>query len=78
MIRTTENSQANYSTIYYTVKSGDTLSKIADEYNITVQSIALENNIQNPNIIYVGQILRIESVRYNVHATGKIIYQIKF
>ena len=78
LIRTTENSRANYSTIYYTVKSGDTLSKIADEYNITVQSIALENNIQNPNIIYVGQILRIESVRYNVHATGNIIYQIKY
>ncbi|MGN1012443.1 MAG: GH25 family lysozyme [Clostridia bacterium] len=78
LIRTTENSQVNYNTIYYTVKSGDTLSKIAAEYNITVQSIALENNIQNPNIIYAGQILRIESVRYNVHATGNIIYQIKY
>ena len=63
--------------MYYTVRSGDTLSEIANKYNVTVQSIALENGISNPNIIYVGQVLRIETVRYNVHATGNIIYLIR-
>ena len=80
IIRTTENSQGNEesSTVYYTVKSGDTLSNIARQYNVTVQSIASENNISNPNLIYVGQTLVIETVRYDVHATGKTIYLVRF
>lgn len=79
IVRTTENSQSytNESTIYYTVKSGDTLSEIANEYNVTVQSIASENGISNPNLIYAGQTLRIESVRYDTHATGNTIYTVK-
>ena len=43
----------------YTVKSGDTLSKIAKKYNTTYQKIAKDNNIKNPNKIYVGQKLKI-------------------
>lgn len=78
LIRTTENVKQGNSTVYYTVKYGDTLSKIAKEYNITVQSIASENNISNPNIIYVGQILRIQTLRYDVHATGNTIYLVKY
>lgn len=39
----------------YIVKSGDTLSKIADKYDITYQSLAEYNNITNPNVITVGQ-----------------------
>ena len=79
IIRTTENAQGNEdnSTIYYTVKSGDTLSNIAREYNVTVQSIASENRILNPNLIYVGQRLVIETVRYDTHATGNTIYLVR-
>lgn len=43
----------------YTVKSGDTLSKIAKEYGTTVDAIAKENNIKNPNLIHVNQQLNI-------------------
>jgi LysM repeat protein len=43
----------------YTVKSGDTLSKIAAAYGVTVQAMASANNIANPNLIYVGQILTV-------------------
>ena len=39
----------------YTVKKGDTLSKIAKIYNTTYQKIAKDNNIKNPNLIYPGQ-----------------------
>lgn len=43
-------------TIIYTVKSGDTLSKIARQYNTTVNSIvSLNPSISNPNLIYPGE-----------------------
>lgn len=46
-------------TIYYTVKSGDTLSGIAAKYGTTYQAIASLNGISNPNLIYAGQKLAI-------------------
>ena len=39
----------------YTVKSGDTLSEIANKYKTTVQKLVKDNNIKNANLIYVGQ-----------------------
>lgn len=39
----------------YTVKKGDTLSKIAKANGTTVEAIAKRNNIKNPNYILVGQ-----------------------
>lgn len=43
----------------YTVKSGDTLSEIAIEFGVSVSSIAELNNIENVNLIYAGERLRI-------------------
>jgi len=43
----------------YTVQSGDTLSGIARMYDTNYQKIASDNNIENPNLIYVGQELKI-------------------
>ena len=45
--------------IIYTVQRGDTLSKIAREYNVTVAHIVELNDITNPNLIYPGEKLRI-------------------
>lgn len=45
---------------YYTVKKGDTLSKIAAEYGTTHQALAKLNGIKNPNKIYVGQKIRVK------------------
>ena len=45
--------------VKYTVKKGDTLTRIANRYGITINEIVELNNIKNPNLIYVGQILRI-------------------
>lgn len=45
---------------YYTVQSGDTLTKIANKYNTTVNQLVSWNNIKNPNLIYVGQKLRVK------------------
>lgn len=44
----------------YTVQRGDTLRKIAARYGVTVNDIlALNPQIKNANLIYVGQILRL-------------------
>ena len=45
--------------IVYTVASGDVLSGIAPRFGVTVQEIAVWNNIQNPNFIREGQKLTI-------------------
>lgn len=45
--------------IYYTVQEGDTLSSIAQKYDTTVHEIAVTNSIANPNLIYVGEVLKI-------------------
>jgi peptidoglycan/xylan/chitin deacetylase (PgdA/CDA1 family)/spore germination protein YaaH len=49
--------KASSSGTKYTVKSGDTLARIAAAYRVTVQSIAKANNIANINAIRVGQVL---------------------
>lgn len=48
-------------TTRYTVRSGDTLYAIARRFNVTVQQIASANNLSNPNLIRVGQVLIIPS-----------------
>lgn len=62
------NSKYNTETIYYTVQRGDTLGKIASQYGTTVQEIAQINGIQNVNLIYPDQVLRIIT-NSNVHGS---------
>ena len=45
---------------YYTVKSGDNLTKIAKKYGTTVNQLVAWNNIKNKNLIYPGQKLRVK------------------
>ena len=47
-------------TVTYTVKSGDTLSEIAEKYNTTVEKLAEKNKIENIHLIFVDQVLVIE------------------
>lgn len=70
-----ENSVNNSNYIEYIVKSGDTLSAIAQKYNTTYQKIAQDNNIENPNLIYPNQKLKIYT---NVsQETNETIYIVK-
>ncbi len=41
----------------YVVQAGDTLSSIAQRFNTTIEAIIRVNNITNPNLIFVGQVL---------------------
>ena len=43
----------------YTVKKGDTLWAIANTYGTTYQKLAEINDIVNPNLIYVGQVIKL-------------------
>ena len=68
--------------ILYKVKRGDTLSKIALKHNTTVKHLVLINDIKNPDLIFVGEILTI-SCNHNNSGSGNnddqdiIIYTIK-
>ena len=44
----------------YTVVSGDTLSGIASRYGTSYQHLAAVNGISNPNLIRVGQVIKIK------------------
>ena len=43
----------------YTVKSGDTLSEIGARFGVSSQEIAKLNGIENPDLIFPGQVFRI-------------------
>jgi len=47
--------------ITYTVRAGDTLSEIAAEFGVTVDAIAEANDIEDPKLIRVGQVVVIPS-----------------
>lgn len=54
--------------ITYTVQKGNTLSQIAKAYGVSVEHIMELNDIQNPNLIYPNQKLRItESTNTNLN-----------
>lgn len=55
----------------YTVQAGDTLSGIASKYGTTYQELARINNIANPNVIFPGQVIKING------GTVEKIYTVK-
>lgn len=55
----------------YTVKAGDTLSKIAAQYGTTYQKIAAYNGIANPNLIHIGQKIKIPAGGSGAQAAPK-------
>lgn len=62
----------------YTVQGGDTLFKIAQRFGTTVETLAVLNNIANPNVIRPGQVLilpRAGTTSYRVQP-GDTLYSI--
>ena len=64
-------------TEYHIVKSGDTLGKIAKKYGTTVAALVKLNNISNPNLIKVGQKIKLmEPIQYYTVESGDTLGKI--
>lgn len=57
---------------YHTVKPGETLIRIATDNGQTWRDVARWNNIENPNLIEVGQVLRVVPPGVVVDASGVV------
>lgn len=57
----------------HTVKQGETITSIAIDYRISVQTLLSVNNLANPNIIFIGQQINIPglpdpaTIPYEIH-----------
>lgn len=69
-----DGSSSSGQTIYI-VKAGDTLNQIAANFGVAARAIAVENNIRNINLIYIGQRLIIPTNRYDLNHT---LYKIRW
>ena len=64
-IASQESNANGVKTIPYIVQSGDTLSKIAREFDTTVEILASINNISNVNLIFTGELLYVPTSNAN-------------
>jgi LysM repeat protein len=55
--------------VSYTIKAGDTLTKLASQFGTTVQAIASANGIADPNKISVGAQLSIPAANDTTQPT---------
>ncbi|MED3791299.1 LysM peptidoglycan-binding domain-containing protein [Niallia alba] len=62
----------------YIVKAGDTLYQISRKYNTTIKVLSAYNQIENPNLLKVGQKIKIPSTQavYYVVKKGDTVSQI--
>ena len=76
IMKSTTNISKKY--IVYTVRRGDSLWKIANKYNTTVNQLVSINNIKNPDRIYINQKIRIPiNISLGEYDCGHIIYTVK-
>jgi len=61
----------------YAVRAGDTLSAIAYRFGTTVNSLVSLNGLINPNLIYVGQVLRVPGQGEPSGSTSTCVYSVK-
>jgi murein DD-endopeptidase MepM/ murein hydrolase activator NlpD len=60
----------------YTVRKGDTLWKLAQTYNTTVDALVKLNNIKDPDYIVVGQVLKLSGTPDDVKTNTSTIARI--
>jgi len=58
-----KNSRKRKTYIYYRVKKGDSLSKIAKRFNTSVKKLIAVNNLKKPYILRYGQKLKVPSTK---------------
>ncbi|KKQ66717.1 MAG: Lipoprotein [Candidatus Daviesbacteria bacterium GW2011_GWA2_38_24] len=66
-INTNESSKPRSEIIEYEVKSGDTMSSIAEKHGVAVNTIKWANNLENINFVKPGQTLKILPVSGVAH-----------
>ena len=62
----------NIVTTNYKVSKGDNLYRISKKYNISIKTLINDNNIQDENVIYEGQELKITKLGYEVNKNERI------
>ena len=45
---------------YYTIALGDTLGTVADKFGTSVDNLVEINNLSNPHLVYVGQVIKVD------------------
>src|SRR5690606_36010449 len=75
--KTTKTTPKTSTTTTYVVKKGDTLSHIAKRFGTTVNELVRLNNIKNPNLIYVGQKLKIKGTASSENNSKAQYYTVK-
>ena len=45
---------------YYTISLGDTLGTVADKFGTSVDNLVEINNLSNPHLVYVGQVIKVD------------------
>ncbi len=65
----------------YVVQRGNTLSYIANLYNTTVGELVILNKIQNPNLIWAGETIKVpikgDKSNGNIYGLGHVIYTVQ-
>lgn len=71
---TNQGSNGEYKRKTHVVKKGETLFDIAQKNNTTVRALERLNKIDDPNKIYIGQVIKLE---VNIPAAGNHVHQQK-
>ena len=53
---------------YYTITLGDTLGSVASKFGTTVESLVELNNLSDPHMVYVGQVIKVDA-----KASGEVV-----
>lgn len=72
---TTPQTELNWPVVTYRsveVRSGDTVSEIADRYNVREDVVVAANGINDRNMIYPGQVLRVPEVSRVKHEQPRV------
>ena len=63
--------------VFYKVRRGDTLARIARRYGVRTGDIVAENNIRRPNRLRIGEVLTIPLYGSSIRPRSPSIYQRK-
>jgi len=58
---------------YYTIRQGDTLTRIGLDHGQAWRDLAKWNNLDNPHVIETGQVIRVVPPNATVDATGVVV-----